>query len=41
MGIDIITGTLDSTACLGNVGPILGEVGPTYSYERVPWTGKI
>ena len=32
LGADIVTGLTASIACLGNVGPGLGEVGPMFNY---------
>lgn len=41
MGLDMITGASAAASCLGNVGPALGGVGPSFSYESVPQAGKI
>jgi trk system potassium uptake protein TrkH len=41
LGLDMITGASAAASCLGNVGPALGGVGPSFSYESVPQSGKI
>ncbi|UCF07880.1 MAG: TrkH family potassium uptake protein [Thermoplasmata archaeon] len=41
LGLDMITGASATASCLGNVGPALGGVGPSYSYASVPTTGKV
>ncbi len=41
MGMDIISGSSAAASCLGNVGPALGIVDPSYSYAAVPQVGKI
>jgi trk system potassium uptake protein TrkH len=38
--IDIITTVTAVASSLGNVGPGLGDVGPTGSYLGIPWAGK-
>lgn len=38
--LDIITTVTAVASSLGNVGPGLGEVGPTGNYLGVPWPGK-
>ncbi len=40
-GMDMLTGASAAAACLGNVGPALGNLGPNFSYAAVPETGKI
>ena len=29
-----------TVACIGNIGPGLGNVGPTDNYAGIPWLGK-
>lgn len=41
LGLDLITGASAAASCLGNVGPALGGVGPSFSYASVPAAGKI
>jgi trk system potassium uptake protein TrkH len=41
LGMDIFTGASATASCLGNVGPALGGVGPSYSYASVPPAGKV
>jgi trk system potassium uptake protein TrkH len=41
MGMDMISGASAAASCLGNVGPALGIVDPSYSYAAVPEAGKI
>lgn len=38
--IDIVTTVTAVASSLGNVGPGLGDVGPTGNYLGVPWAGK-
>jgi trk system potassium uptake protein TrkH len=38
--LDLITTASAVAAALGNIGPGLGEVGPTADYAGVPGTGK-
>ncbi|RLE12714.1 MAG: TrkH family potassium uptake protein [Actinobacteria bacterium] len=38
--IDLITTVTSVASSLGNVGPGLGEVGPTGNYLGMPWAGK-
>ena len=38
--MNIITAVSASASALGNIGPALGELGPTGNYSAVPWTGK-
>ena len=40
LGLDIITAFGASASCLGNIGPGLGEVGPTDHYGSIPDIGK-
>jgi trk system potassium uptake protein TrkH len=40
MGIDITTSFFASIACLGNIGPGLGEVGPAGNYAALPLAAK-
>lgn len=39
-GLDLISSTSAVASALGNIGPGLGEVGPTANYLAVPWLGK-
>jgi len=41
MGLDMVSAFSASAACLGNVGPGLGIVGPTHSYAALPQAGKL
>ena len=38
--MDIVTAVSASASALGNIGPALGELGPTGNYLNVPWAGK-
>jgi len=40
LGLDILTAAGTSAACLGNIGPGLGLVGPTENYGFIPDLGK-
>lgn len=40
MGLDIVSGTTAVLACLGNIGPGFGLVGPTQNFSFVPDVGK-
>ena len=40
LGLDIVTAAGASAACLGNIGPGLGNVGPTDNYAFIPDIGK-
>lgn len=40
LGLDFETAIGASIACIGNIGPGLGEVGPVYSYASIPEVGK-
>ncbi len=41
MGVDMVTAFAASIACLGCVGPGLGDVGPAASYAGIPDSGKL
>lgn len=41
MGLDLETAGASVIACLSNIGPGLGAVGPTDTFAEVPWIGKI
>ncbi len=41
MGMDLVSAFSASIACLGNVGPAFGTVGPTQTYADVPAPGKL
>lgn len=40
LGLDLTTAAGAVAACLGNIGPGFGLVGPSYTYEVVPAVGK-
>jgi len=40
MGMDLISAFSSVAACIGNIGPGLGLVGPATNYLSVPETGK-
>lgn len=40
MGVDLATSISASIACLFNIGPGLGQVGPTGTYADIPFMGK-
>jgi trk system potassium uptake protein TrkH len=40
MGVDVLTAFSAVVACIGNVGPGLGEVGPVNNYSGIPALGK-
>jgi len=40
MGVDVVTAFAATVACIGNIGPGLGDVGPTDNYAAIPWLGK-
>jgi trk system potassium uptake protein TrkH len=40
LGLDLISAFASVAACIFNVGPGLGSVGPMYNYLTVPLTGK-
>jgi len=40
MGLDHMTAISSVAACIGNIGPGLGDVGPTSNYFMVPQAGK-
>lgn len=39
-GVDTLTAFTSALACLGNVGPRLGAVGPMYDYAVIPEFAK-
>ena len=41
MGVDIVTAFTSVLACLANIGPGLGGVGPSMNYADIPFFGKI
>ncbi len=41
MGVDPVTAFSASAACLGNIGPGFGGVGPTMNYAGLPALGKV
>ena len=41
LGLDLVTATVSVVACLGNVGPGLGQIGPTRTYAELPDGGKV
>jgi trk system potassium uptake protein TrkH len=40
MGVDVLTSIAAVVACIGNIGPGLGEVGPTDNFAHIPALGK-
>ncbi len=40
LGLDIISSIGASAACIGNIGPGLGSVGPVSNYSHIPALGK-
>jgi trk system potassium uptake protein TrkH len=40
MGIDIVTASSAVVSAMANVGPALGDVGPTDNYAALPGAGK-
>lgn len=40
LGLDLITALTSVIACLSNIGPGLGDVGPTNNYAGIPMAGK-
>jgi trk system potassium uptake protein TrkH len=40
-GADLVTSLTASAACLGNIGPAFGDVGPTRTYDWMPVPGKL
>jgi trk system potassium uptake protein TrkH len=40
LGLDLVSGFGAVAACLGNIGPGLGSVGPTDNYAHIPIIGK-
>ena len=40
LGIDIITSISAVASAVGNVGPGIGKVGPSYSFNGIPNIGK-
>ncbi|UCH80440.1 MAG: TrkH family potassium uptake protein [Nitrospiraceae bacterium] len=40
MGVDMITATSTVISAMANVGPALGDAGPTENYETIPVAGK-
>ena len=40
MGVDVLTAFAAVVACIGNIGPGLGEVGPVDNYAAIPVLGK-
>ncbi len=41
MGLDLVSAFSASAACLGNIGPGFGAVGPTQTYAPLPGAGKL
>jgi trk system potassium uptake protein TrkH len=41
LGLDIVTAGASSIACLSNIGPGLGAVGPTDNFAAIPGAGKV
>lgn len=40
MGVDVVSSFAAVTACIGNIGPGIGSVGPTDNYAHIPLLGK-
>lgn len=40
LGLDFMSAIGASIACLGNIGPALGDFGPIDNYASMPWLGK-
>jgi trk system potassium uptake protein TrkH len=40
LGLDLVTAFVSVAACIGNIGPGLGTVGPTDNYAHIPTMGK-
>jgi trk system potassium uptake protein TrkH len=40
LGLDIITAASTVISAMSNVGPALGEAGPTDNYSTIPTAGK-
>jgi trk system potassium uptake protein TrkH len=40
MGVDMVTATSTVISAMSNVGPALGDAGPTENYEMIPVAGK-
>ncbi len=40
MGLDVVTAFASVAACIGNIGPGLGTVGPAENYAHIPLAGK-
>jgi trk system potassium uptake protein TrkH len=40
LGVDVTTSLTAAIACLGNIGPGLGQVGPAGNYAEIPVLGK-
>ncbi len=41
LGLDFVTAGASVVACLSNIGPGFGDVGPTDHYVRIPMVGKL
>ena len=39
-GVDVVSSFAASLACIGNIGPGIGSVGPTENYAHIPEMGK-
>lgn len=39
-GVDVVSSFAASLACIGNIGPGIGSVGPTENYSHIPELGK-
>jgi trk system potassium uptake protein TrkH len=40
LGVDLVTSFAAAIACIGNIGPGLGDVGPTDNYAALPLAAK-
>ena len=41
LNLDLITSFSAAAACMGNVGPAFGSVGPLFNYGIIPDAGKL
>jgi len=40
LGLDMVSAFVSVAACIGNIGPGLGSVGPADNYNNIPFIGK-
>jgi trk system potassium uptake protein TrkH len=41
LGVDLVTSGASVIACLSNIGPGIGDVGPTDNFAGIPGVGKV